>query len=131
MIVLALGVAAAQVTTPIGKPSPLEQPVFTDKPAGYGSPVAPGNVVVVHFIVSQPNGDEYANSKKRGLPYRFKVGEKGNDPLLDKIVRGMKLGGTRTATVIARWAYGAAGIPKVISPNEKLVVKVTLLERKA
>lgn len=129
MVLTALAaVTLLQVTSPIEK---ADQPTFIDKPVGAGNPVKKGDRVLIHFVVSHLSGEEFANSKKRGLPYRFRVGDVGNDPMLDKVVIGMKEGGIRTGTIVARWGYGSLGVPKVIAPNEKLLVKVTLLQRRA
>ncbi|HVT13077.1 MAG TPA: FKBP-type peptidyl-prolyl cis-trans isomerase [Fimbriimonadaceae bacterium] len=108
------------------KPKP---PPFVDKPAGYGTPVTTGDVVIVQFLVKKQSGEEVANSKKRGLPYTFKIGAPGNDPLLDLVVKGMKVGAVRTYTVSAKDAYGPGGAPPVISPKDVLVAIVTLLRR--
>lgn len=105
------------------------KPYFVDKRAGSGSPVLVGDVVTIHFLVQRRNGQDLADSKKRGLPYTFKVGAKGNDPLLDMVVKGMKAGGTRMATIAAKDVYGPAGAPPVISGQDTLVVTITLLRR--
>ncbi|HWA82347.1 MAG TPA: FKBP-type peptidyl-prolyl cis-trans isomerase [Fimbriimonadaceae bacterium] len=113
-------------------PKPAEQkpkPPYVDKPTGYGSPVAVGDTVTIHFLVKKQTGEEVANSKKRGLPYTFKIGAAGNDPLLDLVVKGMKVGAVRTYTISAKDAYGPGGAPPVISPKDMLVATVTLLRR--
>ncbi len=102
---------------------------FKDKPVGSGLPVKAGELVVVHFHISKKNGGDVADSKKRGLPYTFKLGEKGNDALLEVVVSGMKPGSTRTATLLARDVYGPEGAPPAISPNDILSVSITLLRR--
>lgn len=103
-------------------------PVFEDKPAGSGPPAKAGDLVTIQFLVRGKMGD-IADSKRRGLPYRFRIGEPGNDPLLELVVKGMKVGGTRTGSVPAKEAYGAAGVPPLIKPQDMLQVTVTLLSR--
>lgn len=112
----------ASVATPV-------QIKFLDQPAGSGKPVTKGDVVIIHFTIQRRNGPELADTRKRGLPYTVKIGEAGNDPLLDLVLKGMKAGGTRSATIPARRAYGAEGAPPIILPNDTLLVKVTLLRR--
>lgn len=107
---------------------PTELP-YVDKPAGYGLPVKEGDVVVIQFLVKKKTGEDVANSKKRGLPYAFKIGAPGNDPLLDLVVKGMKVGAVRTYTVSAAEVYGAAGALPVIAPRDMLIATVTLLRR--
>lgn len=107
------------------------QPKFLDKPAGSGIPVTTGDLVTVQFVVKKQGGESVADSKKRGLPYSFKLGAPGNDPLLELVVKGMKVGAIRTGSVPAKLAYGTAGAPPAISPKDTLIVTVTLLRRGA
>jgi FKBP-type peptidyl-prolyl cis-trans isomerase len=104
-------------------------PKFADNPKGYGNPSQSGDVVTIQFLVKRKNGPDLADSKKRGLPYTFKIGEPGNDPLLDLVVKGMKVGAVRTATVRAVDAYGSEGAPPLIAGTDTLVVVITLLRR--
>lgn len=113
-------------TPPAPKPAPF---TFVDKPAGWGKAVAKGDLVTIQFVVAGKGGREIANSKKRGLPYRFRIGMKDADPVLNLVTLGMKPRAVRTATVLARVAYGPSGIPGMIPPNEKLHVVIELLRR--
>lgn len=110
-------------------PKPAEQLPYVDKPTGYGSPVQAGDIVTIQFVVKKKTGEDVANSKKRGLPYTFKIGAAGNDPLLDLVVTGMKVGAVRTYTVSAAEVYGSTGAPPVIAPKDILIATVTLLRR--
>jgi FKBP-type peptidyl-prolyl cis-trans isomerase len=115
----------------IEKPSPVVQvrPFVVDKPAGSGEPVKAGEIVTIQFLVKKLSGEDVADSKKRGLPYTFKIGAPGNDRLLDLVVTGMKPGGVRTQTVAAKDAYGPKGAPPVIAPTDTLIVTITLIGR--
>lgn len=124
--VLACALALQTPPVPVPKPAPF---TFADKPAGWGKPVGKGELVTIQFVVTGKGGREIANSRKRGLPFTLRIGMKGVDPLLDLVVRGMKPKAVRTATIIARVAYGPNGVPGVIPPNEKLTVVVELLRR--
>jgi FKBP-type peptidyl-prolyl cis-trans isomerase len=104
-------------------------PKFTDNPSGYGSPSKKGDIVTIQFLVKRKGGPDLADSKKRGLPYTFKLGEPGNDPLLDLVVKGMKIGAVRTTTLQGKDAYGAAGAPPLINADDTLIVTITLLRR--
>jgi FKBP-type peptidyl-prolyl cis-trans isomerase len=104
-------------------------PRFSDKPAGSGPPSKKGDIVTIQFLVTKKGGPDLADSKKRGLPYTFRIGDAGNDPLLDLVVKGMKIGAVRTATVLGKDAYGPGGAPPVISANDTLIVTITLLRR--
>lgn len=104
-------------------------PQYVDKPTGYGDPVKDGDIVVIQFLVKKHGGETVADSKKRGLPYSMKIGEAGNDPLLDMVVKGMKVGAVRTGTVKAKDAYGPAGAPPIVSAADLLDITITLLRR--
>jgi len=109
------------------KPTQVEEPPFVDNPTGTGEPAKDGAIVEIQFAVTKATGERLADSQKRGLPYTFKLGEPGNDPLLDRVVRGMRVGGVRTGTVSAADAYGPEGMPPLIKPDDSLVVTITLL----
>jgi FK506-binding nuclear protein len=101
-----------------------------DKGGGWGEPVKAGDLVTVQFVVRRGSVN-LADSKRRGLPYTFRVGAKGNDPLLDVVVRGMKVGITRTASVAAVAVYGAHGVPPLISGKDDLSVTINLIGKGA
>ncbi|HTQ08719.1 MAG TPA: FKBP-type peptidyl-prolyl cis-trans isomerase [Fimbriimonadaceae bacterium] len=121
-------VHAKRKSKKIQRPEPPKNP-WTDGPAGSGEPVTDGEIVVIQFLVEKSTGERIADSQKRGLPYTFKIGETGNDPLLDRVVKGMRVGGVRTGTVSAKDAYGPEGMPPLIKPDDSLVVKIALLRR--
>lgn len=106
-------------------------PAPVDNPPGIGEAVKTGDIVTIHFLVKKKGGQDVADSRKRGLPYSFKIGQPGNDPLLDLVVKGMKPGAVRTQTVVASDAYGAGGAPPVIGPKDTLIVTITLIGRGA
>lgn len=126
---VAAALSLGQITTPVGPPP--AQPRFLDQVVGTGSPAAKGDVVVIHFLVTDTKGGTIADSQKRGLPYTFKLGEKGNDPLLELVVPGMRPGGKRSGSLLAKDVYGPAGVAKVIAPGDTLKFTITLLRKVA
>lgn len=115
-------------TIPVGPKRPAM--TFSDQPVGTGSPVGVGDRVTIHFQVRKGK-IELADSKKRGLPYTFEVGSKGSDPMLDVVVRGMRQGGTRRASLTGAAGYGDKGAPPLIQPTDMLTVTIHLLRRSA
>ncbi len=105
------------------------KPRFVDNPVGSGKPIQDGDVVVIHFLVKKASGESVADSKKRGLPYTFKIGAAGNDPLLDLVVKGMRVGGIRTGRMPAKDAYGPSGALPLIAPADILDFTVSAIRR--
>ncbi len=93
---------------------------------GTGAPVVVGDRVTVHFLVATPTGEELANSRKRGLPYTLVVTAEPND-LLSRVVVGMRIGGSRFASLPPERAFGAAGLIPIVPPNATLEVTVNVV----
>jgi FKBP-type peptidyl-prolyl cis-trans isomerase len=109
--------------------SPAQSPGIPveDLVLGKGPEIASGQLLTVHFIVSDEGGVELANSRKRGLPFTFKYAAAGDD-LFARIVPGMHVGGQRRVHLPAELAYGAAGLPPLVPANQPIVVVVTVLK---
>jgi FKBP-type peptidyl-prolyl cis-trans isomerase len=107
----------------------LEQLVIDDIMIGTGDPVQEGDIVLVHYIGTLPNGQEFDNSKKRGETFSFKVGQgrviKGWE---DGLV-GMKVGGQRILVIPPELAYGKKDVGP-IPANSTLVFAIELIEIK-
>ena len=57
--------------------------------------VSPGELVKVHFSVRNAQGKTIADTLRRGLPYRFLVGDTQVDPAIQRAVVGMVPGEMR------------------------------------
>jgi peptidylprolyl isomerase len=95
---------------------------------GKGQPAKPGDVLTVHYAgVAFSTGEEFDASWNSGQPYRFPLGGGAVIPGWDRGLVGMRRGGRRMLTIPPELAYGAAGQPPAIGPNETLVFVVDLL----
>jgi peptidylprolyl isomerase len=95
---------------------------------GKGPRAKPGDTLTVHYSgVTFSTGEEFDSSWNSGEPYRFPVGQGRVIQGWDKGLVGMKRGGRRMLTIPPELAYGPAGSPPAIGPNETLVFVVDLL----
>jgi peptidylprolyl isomerase len=92
---------------------------------GTGQHAAPGFLVTVHFIVRDSAGREVANSERRGLPYTFEQGARGND-FWSRLAAGMRTGGERLVKLPAELAFGSGGVPPIAPPGS-LEIRVKTL----
>lgn len=100
--------------------------VIDDVKIGTGEAVKEGDTVVVHYKGELQGGGEFDNSKKRGAPFEFKVGEGRVIEGWDKGLVGMQVGGERTLVIPPDMAYGAQGIGP-IPGNSTLVFAIELI----
>jgi len=114
-----------KVTVPKGAPpSSLET---KDLEEGTGATAESGDVVKVNYVgVNYKTGKEFDASWSRGEPFIFTLGAGEVIPGWDQGIEGMKVGGRRELIIPPELAYGAAGSPPVIPPNETLVFVVDL-----
>jgi len=103
--------------------------VVDDIRIGTGSEVAVGDTVVVHYVGTLQNGQEFDNSRKRGEPFEFTVGAGMVIEGWEKGLVGMQVGGQRVLVIPADMAYGRNGIGP-IPGNATLVFSIELLEIK-
>lgn len=97
-----------------------------DVTPGEGEAVnSPTACVTVHYLGNVSDGTVFDNSYDRGEPTAFR---------LDQVIKGwqegfqgMKVGGKRVIYIPADKAYGEAGSPPKIGPNEPLVFVVELI----
>jgi peptidylprolyl isomerase len=108
--------------------APPTELVRTDLKPGTGAPVAPGATVTVNYIgVSCSTGKIFDTSYGK-QPATF--------PLTQVIkgwtdgIPGMNVGGQRLLGIPAEQAYGAAGRPGTIAPDEPLWFVVEVLDAK-
>jgi peptidylprolyl isomerase len=94
---------------------------------GKGPAAKPGDTLTVHYAgVTFSTGEEFDASWNSGQPFRFELGGQVIEGW-NKGMVGMKRGGRRMLTIPPELAYGAAGSPPAIGPNETLVFVVDLL----
>jgi peptidylprolyl isomerase len=115
------------VTVPTGAaPKQLE---VKELEAGSGAEAKAGDKVTVQYVgVGYESGEEFDASWDRGEPFPFTLGAGEVIPGWDQGVEGMKVGGRRELIIPPELAYGEAGAPPAIGPNETLVFVIDLLK---
>jgi peptidylprolyl isomerase len=116
-----------KVTVPSGAPP--KQLEETELIEGTGAEAKSGDKVTVQYVgVNFENGQEFDSSWSRSEPFSFTLGASEVIPGWDQGVEGMKVGGQRQLVIPPELAYGEAGAPPAIGPNETLVFVIDLLE---
>ena len=116
-----------KVTVPKGAPP--KKLEIKEIEEGSGAEAKSGDKVTVQYVgVSYKNGKEFDSSWSRNEPFSFKLGAGEVIPGWDQGVEGMKVGGRRELIIPPSLAYGEAGAPPAIAPNETLVFVIDLLE---
>jgi peptidylprolyl isomerase len=115
-----------KVTVPQGI-SPTKY-AFRDLEEGTGATAKPGDEVTVQYVgVGYKSEEEFDSSWSRNEPFTFTLGAGEVIKGWDKGVEGMKVGGRRELLLPPELAYGAAGSPPSIGPNETLIFTIDLL----
>jgi peptidylprolyl isomerase len=104
----------------------VEKLIVDDVVLGAGAEVVSGSTVVVHYVGTLPNGQEFDNSSKRGEPFGFTVGEGKVIKGWEEGILGMKVGGKRILVIPADLAYGESGYGP-IPGGATLVFSIELL----
>ena len=124
--------AEAEKTKPVVKvpdgppPKKLE---IKDLTKGTGPAAKKGDEVTVQYVgVGYESGEQFDASWDRGEPFPFPLGSNSVIPGWEQGIEGMKVGGRRELIIPPRLAYGSAGSPPAIGPNETLIFVVDLLE---
>ncbi len=114
-----------KITVPDGPPpKQLEQQELVE---GSGAEAKAGDEVTVNYVgVGYDSGEEFDASWGRE-PFPFQLGAGAVIQGWDKGVAGMKVGGRRELTIPPNLAYGPAGYPPAIGPNETLIFVIDLL----
>jgi len=95
---------------------------------GTGPEAKAGDKVTVQYVgVGYDSEEEFDSSWSRNEPFSFTLG--GGEVIKgwEKGVEGMKVGGRRELLIPGNLAYGAAGSPPAIGPNETLIFVIDLL----
>lgn len=115
-----------KVTVPSGPPP--KKLVAKDLKKGSGPTAEAGDEVTVQYVgVDYKNGKEFDSSWSRNEPFPFTLGSSSVIPGWEQGIEGMKLGGRRELIIPPELAYGPAGSPPAIGPNETLIFVVDLL----
>ena len=106
--------------------------VVNDLERGTGAVAKSGDQVSVQYVgVNFKDGQEFDSSWSRGAqPFPFELGAGRVIPGWDQGIEGMKVGGRRELIIPPDLAYGEAGSPPSIGPNETLLFVVDLLSVK-
>ena len=116
------------VDVPSDQP-PSYQLEIEDLTVGEGEEAVAGRVVEVHYVgVSWRTGEQFDASWDRGEPFGFVLGQGQVIEGWDKGIAGMRKGGRRKLVIPPEQAYGAAGSPPAIGPNETLIFIVDLVD---
>jgi peptidylprolyl isomerase len=123
--------AAAEKTKPkvtVPKGAPPKELETKDLEEGTGAEAKAGDEVTVQYVgVNYKNGKEFDSSWSRSEPFPFVLGSASVIPGWEQGVTGMKVGGRRELIIPPELAYGEAGSPPAIGPNETLVFVIDLL----
>jgi peptidylprolyl isomerase len=97
---------------------------------GSGPAAKTGDTVLVDYVgVGMKTKKEFDTSFQAGRePFSVTLGQGGVIPGWDEGIVGMKVGGRRQLVIPPDMAYGAAGRPPDIQPNETLVFVVDLVD---
>jgi peptidylprolyl isomerase len=96
---------------------------------GTGAAAKAGDKVSVQYVgVGYDTKKEFDTSWGGTEPFSFSLGAGEVISGWDKGVEGMKVGGRRELVLPADLAYGPAGSPPNIGPNETLIFVIDLLE---
>lgn len=121
--------AKTKPTVAVPKGAPPKKLEVKELEKGTGAEAKPGDKVTVQYIgVDYKNGEEFDSSWSRNEPFGFTLGAGEVISGWDQGVEGMKVGGRRELIIPPNLAYGEAGAPPAIGPNETLVFVIDLLE---
>ena len=114
------------VTVPKGIPS--NHYAFKELEEGTGATAKKGDEVTVQYVgVGYDSEEEFDSSWSRNERFSFNLGAGEVIKGWEKGVEGMKVGGRRELLIPGDLAYGAAGSPPSIGPNETLIFVIDLL----
>lgn len=121
--------AKTKPTVEVPKGAPPKKLEVKELEEGTGAEAKSGAKVTVQYVgVDYKHGKEFDSSWSRNEPFSFTLGAGEVIPGWDQGVEGMKEGGRRELIIPPELAYGEAGAPPAIAPNETLVFVIDLLE---
>lgn len=99
-----------------------------DLVVGEGAEAKTGDTIRVHYVGTLSDGTEFDSNSEGEVPLEFTLGQGGVIQGWDQGIPGMKVGGKRKLSIPSDLAYGKAGNPPVIGPDEPLFFEVELVE---
>lgn len=115
-----------EVTVPSGAPP--KKLEINDLEKGTGATAKAGDEVTVQYLgVGYDSEEEFDSSWSNGAPFPLTLGAGLVIPGWEQGIEGMKVGGRRELTIPPNLAYGPAGSPPAIGPNETLIFVIDLL----
>jgi peptidylprolyl isomerase len=103
---------------------------YVDLRPGTGEPVVHGSTVVVHYVASLLDGEDFDSSYDRGVPEEFVVGANTVIKGWENGLIGMRPGGQRRMVLPPELAYGSEGLADLVPPESTIVLLVDLLENR-
>ncbi len=96
--------------------------------SGNGQKPLTGDQVSMHYVGTFPDGRPFDSSRERGSPFGFKLGAGMVIKGWDILGAAMCIGDRWSATIPYQLAYGEAGHPAGIPPQQVLVFDMELLD---
>jgi FKBP-type peptidyl-prolyl cis-trans isomerase len=103
-------------------------PSFEQVGTGFGLPIQIGDVVTLHFEARSEAGRVLASTRRRGMPFRFIVGDDSMPPGFQAMLIGMKAGTRRSGTVSYEYLYGSSGFGTIVGPRTNLDISIEVLQ---
>jgi len=100
---------------------------FADITKGSGVQAQEGSTVTVHYTVALPDGTVIIDTRAKKRAHTFRIGGGTVITGMDRLVRGMRPGGVREATIPPTLHYGSGGYGGVIPPETMLEFRVELI----
>jgi len=114
------------VTVPSGPPP--KQLEIKEIEKGTGAEAKRGDEVTVQYVgVGYDSEEEFDSSWSRNEPFPLTLGAGRVIQGWEQGIEGMKAGGRRELVIPPNLAYGPAGSPPLIGPNETLIFVIDLL----